>query len=117
MLLRLVIAYTTFGPTISVDLEERGQFGLVLSTQIIFLYVFPKKSYMVKNSIIFKHLWTNMEFGGVTKILFSKCFSQEFIKHFKEDPNNNVQLAVPLSRDISDEENAWLTKDSTMEEV
>lgn len=46
-----------------------------------------------------------------------QVFSQEFQKHFKKDRNNYVQMAVPFSRDISDEDNSCLTREAMMEEV
>lgn len=44
-------------------------------------------------------------------------FLKEFAKRFKKDSNNNTQMEIPLSKDISDEKNDWLTREITMGEV
>lgn len=46
-----------------------------------------------------------------------QVFSQEFKKYFTKDLNTNLQLVIPPSADISDQDNAWLTRGTTMEEV
>lgn len=58
-----------------------------------------------------------MKFGQVTKVLFLQIFSQEFIQHFRSDPNCRTDLAIPLSKDITDRDNDHLARELIMEEV
>lgn len=49
--------------------------------------------------------------------LILQVFSKEFTKRFRKDLNSIIHMAIPLSRDISNTENGWLTRDITMREV
>lgn len=45
------------------------------------------------------------------------AFTQEFQKRFSKNPYNNVCPAVPLSKDIIEEDNRCLIRDPTTDEV
>lgn len=46
-----------------------------------------------------------------------QAFLKEFFKRYKNDPNVNIQVAIPLSRDMSSGDYKWLIRELTTYEV
>lgn len=69
-----------------------------------------------KEKILSIKPWTKLESGQTTKTLFCRSLP-EFQKRFSKDSHNNVHIAIPLFKDISDKDNKHLIRDPTMDEV
>lgn len=69
-----------------------------------------------RHNYIFKML-DEIESSQMTQKCILQAFTREFQKRFSKNPYNNVCLAVPLSKDIIEEDNRCLIRDPTTDEV
>lgn len=79
--------------------------------------IFQVAATIRKDKITLGKLWMIMRSGRITKILFCKSSHRNLRNALRRTLIINVQLAIPLFRYISDEDNAWLTREITIEEV
>lgn len=76
--------------------HTKTQFNLAIQI----LNIFKLQQLLEKDQILFGKLWTNIESGLRTKILFCIFFCNEFCKRFKRNLTVDPSQTVLLSRDI-----------------
>lgn len=116
MYLKLIFIYISLKYDVyHLHLNALSRTGLPLGIKIV--NSFRLRQLYEKRKILSRKSWMKMEHGLRTKMVLFRFFSSEFCKRFKRDPNVNISQSIPLSRDISNSDNEWPTREVTKGEV